>query len=423
LYTDRLGGTTYSFANLTSFLANTASTVQFNGDVSSPSPFNGGATGNRFAKQEYYIFYGQDEWRVRPNLTLNYGLRYEYYTPLREDKNRQVVFDINAGRILPSDTTVYKAVKTNFAPRLSIAWSPNPTASGFFGGGRTVVRGGFGINYGPGQTEDQIQPIESDRISSSLSNVANAFPANIPAIIANFIANPNNRNYQPRAYDQENYRVPERIFSFSGSLQQELPGKAVLTLAYVGSQGRNLFLRSVANQIVSVRTNVNPASNAIVIREFSIVTENPGANPTVLNPFAEVDYKRSGGHDSYNAFQATLARRFSTGLTLNSQYTFGRSFGNTAGSNEAATAGNIARKTADFDYDDGYNNFDVRHTFNVSAVYTLPWGKGRSGLGRALLGGWDVGTILNARSGLPIPVQITRPDFLYRETATGLFFG
>ena len=423
IYTDRLGGTTYSYSNLTSFLANTASSVQYNGDLSAPSPFNNGATGNRFAKQEYYIGYAQDEWKIKPNLTLNYGLRYEYYTPLREDKNRQVVFDIDKGIILPSDTTVYQSVKTNFGPRIALTWSPAPNGTGLFGGGKTLIRGGFGINYGPGQTEDQIQPIESDRIGSTLSNVTNAFPANIAAIVANFTANPNNRSYQPRAYDRANYSVPERIFSYSGSVQQELPYKMVLTLAYVGSQGRNLFLRSVANQIVSVRTNVNPANAAIVIREFSIVTENgAGQNPTVQNPFAEIDYKRSGGHDSYNAFQTTLARRFSNGVTLNSQYTFGRSFGNTAGSNEAATAGNIARKTADFDYDDGYNNFDVRHTFNVSAVYTLPWGKGLSGIARTLLGGWDLGTIMNVRSGLPIPVQITRPDFLYVDAA-GIFYG
>lgn len=422
LYTDRLGGTTYSYTNLANFLLNTASSVQFNGDVSS-QPFNTGATGNRFAKEEFYIGYAQDEWKIKPNLTLNYGLRYEYYTPLREDKDRQVVFDIDKGIILPNDTTVYKGLKTNFAPRVALSWSPNPTGAGFFGGGKTVVRGGFGINYGPGQIEDQIQPIESDRISSTLSNVNNAFPANIPAIVAAFTSNPNNRNFQPRAYDRENYKVPERVFAFSGSLQQELPYKMVLTVAYVGSQGRNLFLRSVANQIVSVRTNSNPANPAIVIREFSIVTENgPGQNPTVLNPFAEVDYKRSGGHDSYNALQMTLGRRFSSGLTLNSQYTFGRSFGNTAGSNEALTAGNLARKTADFDYDDGYNNFDVRHTFNVSGVYTLPWGKGLSRIGRTLLGGWDVGTILNARSGLPIPVQITRPDVVYVD-ALGNVFG
>jgi hypothetical protein len=142
----------------------------------------------------------------------------------------------------------------------------------------------------------------------------------------------------------------------------------------------------------------------------------------VQNPFAEVDYKRSGGHDSYNAFQMTLSRRFTNGLTLNSQYTFGQSRGNTAGSNEALTAGNIARQIDDFDYDDGFNNFDVRHTFNLSAVYSLPWGKELTGVSKALLGGWNVGTILNARSGLPIPVQITRPDILYVDAA-GNFFG
>ncbi|HKQ74187.1 MAG TPA: carboxypeptidase regulatory-like domain-containing protein [Blastocatellia bacterium] len=423
LYTDRLGGTTYSYSNLASFLTNTAATVQYNGDVSSPSPFNNGATGNRFAKQEYYIGFVQDEWKVKPNLTFNYGLRYEYYSPLREDKDLQVVFDIDKGAILPSNTTVYKGLKTNFAPRLSVAWSPYQNGSGFIGGGKTVIRAGFGINYGPGQTEDQIQPIESDRISSTLSNVTNAFPANIATIVANFSANPNNRNYQPRAYDLNNYRVPERIFSYTASLQQELPYKMALTLAYVGSQGRNLFLRSVANQITQVLTNVNPANAAIVIREFSIVTPGAaGQNPTVQNPFAEVDYKRSGGHDSYNALQVSLARRFNTGLTLNAQYTYGTSRGNTAGSNEATTVGNLARKTEDFDYDDGFNNFDVRQTFNVSAIYALPFGKNLSGVGKTLLGGWELGTIMNSRSGLPMPVQITRPDILYVDAA-GIYYG
>ncbi len=424
MYTDRLGGVTYTYQNLSGFLANTAQSIQYLGDVSAPSQFNNGATGNRFAKEEFYIGYAQDEWRIKSNLTLNYGLRYEYYTPLREDQDRQVVFDINSGRILPSNTTIYKALKTNFAPRLSFAWSPNEGGSGLFGGGKTVIRAGFGVNYGPGQIEDQIQPIESDRISSTLSNVSNAFPANIPQIVANFTNNPNNRAYQPRAYDIANYKVPERIFSYTVSVQQELPYKMALTLAYVGSQGRNLFLRSVANQITQVRTNANPANNAIVIREFSIVTENgPGQNPTVLNPFAEIDYKRSGGHDSYNALQVSLQRRFNTGVTLNAQYAYGFSRGNTAGSNEALTAGNIARNTADFDYDDGYNNFDVRHTFNLSAIYALPFGRNLSGASKTLLGGWELGAILNARSGLPIPVQITRPDILYLDPTTGVYYG
>src|SRR5262249_52928378 len=271
-------------------------------------------------------------------------------------------------------------------------------------------------------TEDQIQPIESDRIASTLNNQANAFPANIPSIVANFNANPTNRAFQPRAYDRANYEVPERIFSYTVSVQQELPYKMALTLAYVGSQGRNLFLRSVANQITQVLTNVNPASAAIIIREFSIVTPGAaGQNPTVMNPFAEVDYKRSGGQDSHHAFQMSLQRRFNTGVTLNAQYTFGRSFGNSQGSNEAVTSGNLARKTADFDYDNGYNNFDVRHTFNVSAIYALPFGRNLSGAGKTLLGGWELGTILNSRSGLPIPVTITRPKFPYLHPPTRLY--
>ena len=409
LYTDRLGGTTYTYSNLTSFLNNTASSIQYLGDVSAPSPFNNGATGQRFAKQEYYIGYAQDEWKIRANLTLNYGLRYEYYAPLREDKNRQVVFDIYTGKILPSDTTVFKSNKNNFAPRLAMSWSPSS---------KTVVRAGFGINYGPGQTEDQIQPIESDRVSSTLSNVTNGFPLNIASVVSSFSSNPTNRQYQPRAYDLQNYVVPERIFSYTVSVQRELPYQMVLTAAYVGSQGRNLFLRSVTNQIKEVRTNANPANAAVVIREFDILN----ADGTISRPFAEVDYKRSGGHDNYNALQMTLGRRFNSGVTLNTQYTFGRSYGNTAGSNEALTAANNARTTADFDYDIGYNNFDVRHTFNISALYALPFGEKLRGFARQALGGWELGAIMNSRSGLPIDVRVVRPDVVYVDAA-GVVYG
>lgn len=428
LYTDRQGGITYTYSNLDDFLANRAQNIQFLGDVSAPSPFNNGATGERKAEQEYYIGYAQDEWKIKPNLTLSYGLRYEYYSPLREARDLNVQFDIQTGAILPPSRDLYLAKKTNFGPRVAMTWSPKPQGKGFFGGGRTVLRGGFGIYYGPGQTEDLIQPIESDRISSTLSG--GAFPVSPNTLIANFVNNPNNRLYQPRAYSPD-YNVPERVYQYSASIQQELFYKMVFTGAYVGSQGRNLFLRSVANQIVEVRTNPNPAGNAIVIREFDIVQGN-----TILRPFAEVDYKTSGGHDSYNALQLSLARRFNSGLTLNSQYTFGRSYGNTAGSNEALTSGNLARfaseapsggRVADFDYDDGYNNFDVRHTFNLSAIYALPLGKGRrflsdtSGLVDGLLGGWEVGAILNARAGLPVDVRVTRPDVVYVDGAGNVF--
>lgn len=425
LYTDRLGGTTYTFSNLSSFLANTPASVQYLGDVSAPSPFSDGFTGNRQAKQEYYIGYAQDEWKLRPDLTFSYGLRYEYYSPLREQNNAQVLFDIQTGTLRPRSGKPYQSSKTNFGPRVALTWSPDRSGSGFFSGGKTVIRGGVGIYYGPGQTEDQIQPIESDRISSTItSGSLLAFPANVPAIIANFTNNPNNRSYQPRAYSN-NYKIPERIYQYTVSWQQQLPYNLTSTVAYVGSQGRNLFLRSVANQIlpgqssivngsniptgVGVVNRTDPATGQVIgvntVRQFSIVS-----GTSVQNPYAEVDYKTSGGDDSYNALQVSLQRSFSRGLTMNMQYTFGKSQGLSSGSNEARTSAQLNN----FEADRGRNNFDIRHTFNISALYELPFGRGQKfdfgRTGNLLLGGWQVGGIINARSGVPVEVLVVRPD-------------
>ena len=133
------------------------------------------------------------------------------------------------------------------------------------------MRGGFGIFVGPGQGEDLIQPIESDRVSTTLSSGALlAYPDRPGLLVANFMNNPNNRNYAPRAYASE-YTIPEKVYQYTASVQQDLGGGFTATAAYVGSQGRNLFLRSVANQITQVVTNPNPANAAFVIREFSIV--------------------------------------------------------------------------------------------------------------------------------------------------------
>src|SRR5438105_2247861 len=97
LYTDRQGGITYTFSSINNFLANTLQSTQFLGDLSAPSPFFNNSTGPALARQTYYIGYAQDEWKIRPGLTLNYGLRYEYYSPLKEANNRQIYFDIVTG--------------------------------------------------------------------------------------------------------------------------------------------------------------------------------------------------------------------------------------------------------------------------------------------------------------------------------------
>jgi hypothetical protein len=416
--TDRLGGTTYTYQNLTGFLANQPSSIQFLGDESAPSVFNNGATGPRHIEQEYYIGYLQDEWHVNGMLTLNFGVRYDYYTPIRERNDLQVKFNVDTGVIDPPTTPVMRSTKTNFQPRFGATLLATE---------KTIIRGGFGLFVGPGQTEDQVQTIaDSDRVSVTLSSGPNlAFPLDSDIATATFINSPNNRSFQPRAYRNE-YEIPERIWQYTGSVQRDLGGRLAATAAYVGSQGRNLFLRSIANPIVQVATNPNPASSAFVIRRFSIVQRDAsGAVTGVQNPYAEIDTKTSGGRDNYNAMQLGLSRRSTNGLSLNAQYTLSRSFGNTSGSNEALTAGNAAQTLADFDYDTGYNAFDVRHTFNVSALYSLPFGTGRkylsSGVAGAVLGGWDVGGIVNARSGLPVDVRITRPDIAYVDDAGNVF--
>src|SRR5439155_25027520 len=144
--------------------------------------------------------------------------------------------------------------------------------NGFFSGGHTVLRGGFGMYYGPGQTEDQIQPIESNRISSTLNG--GSYPQDPNVIAANFINNPNNRQYQPRAYAPE-YTIPEKIYQYGFSVQQELLYKLVLTAGFVGSQGRNLFLRSIANRILPGQTVI--ADGAALPSGVGVINRtNPG---------------------------------------------------------------------------------------------------------------------------------------------------
>ena len=399
MYTDRLGGTTYTFSNLNDFLANRPSQIQFLGDLSAPSPFNGGATGIRLAKQTYYIGYAQDEWKLRPTLTMSYGLRYEYYTVLHEDRNLAIVMDTVNGGLKPSDSPFYQASKANFGPRLAFSWSPARLNN------KTVLRIGSGFYYGPGQTEDQIQPIESDRVSTTLPP-GSAYPIDPAAIIASYDINSPTLRFQPRAY-APGYRIPERILSYTASLQQELPGGTVLTLAYVGSQGRNLFLRGITNRIVSVGTNPTTGA-AVIAREFG-------------DRFAEVDFKTSGGTDHYDALQMTVNRRLSRGVSLGSQWTWSHSIGNTAGSNEARTA----QDSTNFDGERGNNNFDVRHSLNFNVLYSLPFGTGRRYLNNCgpvadlLLGGWEIGSVLNARTGLPLEVLLTRNDVAYRDSRNG----
>jgi len=169
-------------------------------------------------------------------------------------------------------------------------------------------------------------------------------------------------------------------------------------VAYVGSQGRNLFLRSWTNVI----TGVNPSTGTPIL-QF-------GPN------FAQIDYKTSGGTDHYDSLQTSVNRRFSKGLTAGFQWTYGHSLGNTGGSNEAQTAQN----PFNFEQDRGNNAFDVRHSVNLSVLYALPYSP-KNSFAKSALGGWEVGGIMNARTGLPVDVTMSRPDIVWQVAGTNTF--
>ena len=254
------------------------------------------------------------------------------------------------------------------------------------------MRAGFGLFYGPGQFEDRIQPIENyiERRRVQTADIPSnglAYPFD-PSIYRNLLS--------VRGYTHD--RPDEYNVQYGVSVSRELPGAVNLTVGYTGSQGKDMFLRGVANTL-DLNTRLREA-------------------PAV----GQVDYKTSGcldglvingnpirgcGYASYNALQLSATRRFRTGFTGGLQYQYSRNKGTTQGSNEAATTQN----TFDYETEYGTNPQDIPHTFNGSLVYLVP-GNG------FWTGGWRVGGIVNARSGVPINVVIARPDNLTVGTAT-----
>jgi hypothetical protein len=338
-----------------------------------------------FSPQQYYLIgYAQDTWRINDRLTLELGLRYDFYSVVKEKNHQARPFFVEDNAFDETNRdNFYNPDKDNFAPRLSAAYQLSE---------RTVLRTGFGLFYGPGQFEDRIQPIENfiERRRVQAADIANnglAYPVD-PSVYRNLLS--------IRGYTHD--RRDEYNVQYGASVSHELPGAVNLTVGYTGSRGKDMFLRGVANTLDPI-TRARPV-------------------PSV----GQVDYKTSGcldglvingnaitgcGRASYNALQLSATRRFRSGLTGGFQYQYSRNKGTTQGSNEAATSQN----TFDYETEYGPNPSDIPHSFNGSLIYMLPFDGRWSG-------GWRFGGILNARSGVPINVTINRPDTLSVDGAT-----
>ena len=330
-----------------------------------------------FEPQQYYLVgFAQDTWRIGERLTLDLGLRYDYYSVVEEAQGRARPFFVEENAFAPDGSGFYDSDRNNVSPRLAAAYQLNA---------KTVLRAGFGYFYGPGQFEDRIQPIENyitrNRVQASdVPNNGLAYPVD-PAQLRNLLSIRGYTHHYPAEYN----------IQYGVSVQRELPGDINLSVGYTGSQGRDMFMRGVGNVLDPV-TRVRPVPS-----------------------YGQIDFKTAGcvdgvmlagryptagcGTSTYDALQIGATRRFRAGFTGGLQYQYSRNRGLTQGSNEAATAQN----TFDFNTENSTNPQDIPHTFNGSVVYQLP-GSG------TWSGGWRVGTIINARSGAPINVTISRPD-------------
>ena len=367
-----LGSTEITYADINAFIDNRPTSIAVNLD----SPV--------FHPQQYYaIGFAQDTWRVTDRLTLEIGLRYDFYSVVKERDGKAKPFFVEENAFGTDPDNFYDPDKNNFSPRLSAVYQLTP---------KTALRAGYGHFYGPGQFEDRIQPIENfiDRQRIQSTDVAAntlAYPVD-PATYRNLLSV---RGYTHKRPDEYNIQ-------YGFSVSQEMPYQINLTAGYTGSRGKDMFLRGVGNTFDDV-TRIRP-------------------NP----PVGQVDYKTSGcvdglvvagrelhgcGYAEYDAFQLSATRRFHSGFTGGFQYQYSRNKGTTQGSNEAVTAAN----TFDYETDYGTNLSDIPHTFNGSVIYMPPF----TG---ALAGGWRIGGIVNARSGVPLNVTINRPDTVSVNSVT-----
>ncbi len=360
-----LGSQELSFNGITEFINNVPNTYA----VTADSPF--------FLPQQFYLVgYLQDSWRAADRLTLELGLRYDYYSVVKEADNLARPFFVEENEFGNVEDGFYNADKNNVSPRLSAAYQVND---------RTVVRAGFGLFYGPGQFEDRIQPIENyiDRSRVQTSDVPNnglQYPVPPSQLLGLLSIRGYTHNY-PTEYNMQ----------YGASVSRELPGDVNLTVGYTGSKGYDMFLRGVGNVLDPV-TRVRP-----VPRYGQIDFKTAGCVDAV--DLAGIYPTAGCGNATYDALQISATRRFRAGFTGGFQYQYSRNRGTTQGSNEAATAQN----TFDFETEYGTNPQDIPHTFNGSVVYLLP-GQG------TWTGGWRLGGIVNARSGVPLNVTISRPD-------------
>jgi outer membrane receptor protein involved in Fe transport len=352
----------YTFANVRTFLAGT------------PTRFVGvppGAQLERVRPNTLFGFYVQDDYRVTDTLTLNLGLRYEFYTiPAERDgldtalRNVATDTSFTVGQLFADNPSL-----KNWAPRLGFAWDVT-------GDGRTALRGGGGMYYdtdGPFNSAFGIAAFSPPfAATATINNPAFPRPASLTAGAAS-----------ARTIDY-NIEQPYGV-TYNLNLQRELPGQITATIGYAGSRAYELMSAIEGNPVV-------PQIRADGSKFF------PAGAPRRNPAFGPVDLRTNGGQSKYNSLQLSAQKRFAAGYQLQTVYTLAKATDNLQAQLNADVNNSSVypQDPYDRDLDWARADFDVRHVFSSNFVWDLP---GRTD--NAFTGGWQFNGIVTLRSGVP----------------------
>ncbi len=328
----------------------------------------------RLRKTQYWG-YIQDEYKATPNLTLNLGVRYNYFNVFHEVDNRAIPFDFAScgpSGYCPRGSDFSFPRSNDVDPRIGVAWAF----------GRSVLHAGGGIYHSDGQEDDQNLPISNDYTRYSLTAAGSpglSFP------LTPFLA-ATSGVVSPRLLDRN--RKDMYVAAWTASLQQQFAGDLVGTATYLGNKGTNLLTTTYVNVL-------NPATGLRPYPAFGVVA-----------------WRGNTSNSTFQALQYNLRRAFNHGWLLSANYMWSHSINDgSIGGGESDTVQNVFCRACD----KANSDFDVRQVFNASFVYQLPFGAGRQflsspGVARTLLGGWELSGVGTARTGLPVNITVNRSN-------------